>query len=803
MNTDLLKFEVKKLSGQRYFIVFLVICLIINGIIAYLSADKVPEAPYLKQMLQDHAIDARPFIEAQEEMQSIERDYNRMLFAYMKGETAEEPQLKYPCHYSGLEELDDDTLLRRMFKCIDRGEEYKKQLEQFIEQAQINKEELLYSYSGIDTSSFAYKQQDLIERRYTQVLEQAEIFPELGLGWNQLFAYNAVNLWMILAVIAGAISLVLSEAGNASMILRCAKKGRLRTAAAKTAALLCWSLLVLLAFTSTTMLAISLKSGGFSSPANSIAIFEEYTAIPLALSIGEFFALLLGTRFLSLCVVGIVCACLSLCLRTVSLSMAAAIAATASQYMMFLLGKAEGVKYLNLIGAMSLSTMLSTFRCIRVFENAVEFLPLVLIFGAAITIIGAALFLCLFCNIRLGIARRAPLAQIRQTLEKQKTKLAGKLPSRKHSKRRHVYSTGLFAYEWRKVFTSRSILLLLLLTAICKISLAYEQYNTLNSYGLTLYTQYIDVVQGEQTDEKRQFIEDETKRINTVLGEFPLIKQNYRAGKISYDNYRVLLEEYNIADSSQDVAERVLLHSQYIDALAEHRGVEAHYLYDIDWLRLFDAGADILLIALLAFISAGVFSDEYTKLSGEGNRMPVISATKKGRTDLYRQKLSFALLLALIITLLFNALDGFFIARNFKLPSGGSPLLSLEIFGNAEYSGSIDQFIALNWVIQLFAALITAGIVTLLGALIKNKLYTLLASFSLLFAPLIFKKIGLPQFAHFDISNGFDAGQLWILASRQDVLGDRMYILTYLTALAVIFAALLLITYRKTRTNKS
>lgn len=803
MNTDLLKFEVKKLSGQRYLIVFLVACLIINGIIAYLSADKIPEAPYLKQMLREHEIDALPFIEAQEEMQSIESDYNRMLFAYMKGETAEEPQLKFPCHYSGLEELDDKTLLHLMFKCIDRGEEYRSKLEQFIEQAQINKEELLYSYSGIDTSSFAYKQQDLIERRYTQVLEQAEIFPELGLGWDQLFSYNAVNLWMILAVIAGAISLVLSESGNASMILRCAKKGQLYTAAAKIAALLCWSLFILLAFTGTTMLAISFKCGSFSSPANSIAIFEEYTAIPFALSIGEFFALLLGVRFLALCVVGLVCACLALCLRSVSLSMAAAIAATAGQYMMFLLGKTETVKHLNLIGAMSLSTLLSTFRCTRVFENAVDFLSLVLIVGAAITIIIAALFLCLFCHIRLGVTRRSPLAQLWPALAMQKTKLNGKLHSSRRTGRRHVYSTGLFAYEWRKVFTSRGILLLLLLTAICKISLAYEQYNALNSHGLTLYSQYIDVVQGEQTDEKRQYIEDEMSRINTVLNEFTQKKQSYRTGKISFEDYSVLLEEYSVADSSQDIAERVLLHSQYLDSLAESCGVEAHYLYDIDWLRLFEAGADILLIALLAFISAGVFSDEYTKLSGEGNRMPVISATKKGRTDLYRQKLSFALLLALIITLSFNALDAYFIASNFKLPSGDSPLLSLEIFGNTEYSGSIDGFIALGWLVQLFAALITAGIVTLLGALIKNKLYTLLASFSLLFAPLIFKKIGLPQFAHFDISNGFDAGQLWILASRQDVLGERMYILAHLAALAVIFAALMFITYRKFRTNKS
>jgi hypothetical protein len=225
-------------------------------------------------------------------------------------------------------------------------------------------------------------------------------------------------------------------------------------------------------------------------------------------------------------------------------------------------------------------------------------------------------------------------------------------------------------------------------------------------------------------------------------------------------------------------------------------------LYDIDWIRLFEVGSDVILIALLAYLSAGVFSDEYTKLSGEGNRMLMISATKNGRTNLYRHKLSFSLFMSLIITLLFNTIDGWWIVRNFKLPNGESPLLSLERFGGIEYSGSIHQFIVTTWLMQLFVALVVAGIVTLLGALIKNKLYTLLSSFSLLFVPQLFKKIGLVKFAHYDITNGFDAEQLWLLASKQDVLKDYMYILLYFIGLLTILTVLSVITYRKARTNK-
>lgn len=802
-NTSLLKFEFKKLLGHRYLVIFIVSCLIINGVICYLNADRTPETTYVQQMLSEYEEDAEPFLEAWREIKQIESDYDKLYVAYIKGQIPEEPQLIYPCNYSGKEDLNDDVLLRRLFDCVAREDEYRSEVEQYVNQAKINKDELLYSYGGLDKSSFAYQKQALIEHGYTQVLEQTQLFPEAGNGWNQLFAYDAVNIWMLLAVIAGTITLVLSEQGNASMILRCSKKGRFHTAFAKSMALLSWVFIVLFLFTATTMLAILFKSGGYSSLTNSIAIFEEYTAIPIALTVGEFLGLTLAVRFLALCAVGVVCACICIWLRSISLSFATTITAVGIQYVMFLFGQTESIQYLNIVGAMSLSSTLSTFRCASLFGYAIEFLPLLLFCGLAVAIIGSITFQYLFCNIRLSISRRGLLTQVKRTLVTQIELFQSKFTSKSTTRKRHLFSANLFAYEWRKAFTSRGVLLLLFLAVVFKLSAAYVQFDSQNTYSLMLYSRYIDEVQGEQTDEKREYIESELKRIESILDEFPQKKQEFYSGNLSYDQYSMVLEEYNLASSSEEVAERVMFHSEYLDWLADHRNVNAHYLYDIDWIRLFEVGSDVILIALLAYLSAGVFSDEYTKLSGEGNRMLMISATKKGRTNLYRHKLSFSLLISLIITLLFNSVDGLCIVQNFNLPNGESPLLSLERFGDIEYSGSIYQFITTTWVIQLFVALIVAGIVALLGALIKNKLYTLLSSFSLLFIPYLFKKIGLSQFAYFDISNGFDAEQLWLLASKQDVLKDYTYILLYFIVLLSIFAALLLITYRRAHKNKS
>ena len=802
-NTSLLKFEFKKLLGHRYLIIFVVSCLIINGVICYINSDRSPETTYVQQMISEYEDDAQPFLNAWDEIKRIESDYDKLYIAYLKGQVLDEPQLTYPCNYSGRNDLNDEILLRRLFECIAREDEYRSEVEQYIDQAKVNKEELLSSYEKTDKTSYAYQKQALTEYAYTQVSEQTQMYPEAGNGWNQLFAYDAVNIWMLLSIIAGTITLVLSEQGNVSMILRCTKKGRFPTAFAKSMTRIGWAFFVLLGFMATTMLAIFLKSGGYSSLANSLAVFEEYTAVPLALTVGEFFGLLLVVRFLSLCVVGIVCAGVCLLFRNISFSFATMITAIGIQYVMFLFGQSDHFKYLNIVGAMSLSSTLSTFRCVSIFGYAVEFLPLMITCGLAFVIIGAVIFQYLFCVTRLGTSRRGILARIQLILSTQTQQFYKKSQSRRISRKKRIFSTNLFAYEWRKIFTSRGVLFLLLLTVIFKLSVVYVQYSSLNTYSLTLYSHYIDEVQGEQSDEKRQYIETETKRIETVLNEFLEKKQEFYSGNLSYDQYSKVLEEYNLAVSSEDVAGRVMLHSEYLDRLAEYRNINAFYLYDIDWIRLFETGSDVILIALLAYLSAGVFSDEYAKQSGEGNRMLMISATKKGRTDLYRHKLSFSLLMSLIITLLFNAVDGLFIVRNFNLPDGESPLLSLERFGGIDYSGSIYQFIVTTWLIQLFVALVAAGIVTLLGALIKNKLYTLLSAFSLLFVPQLFNKIGLTQFTHCDMSNGFDAEQLWLLASKQDVLNDYMYITLYLICLLTIFSVLSFITYRHTHINKT
>ena len=100
-NTNLLKFEFKKLLGHRYLIIFIVSCLIINGVICYLNADSAPEAAYIQQMLSEYEEDAEPFLEAWSEIKQIESDYDKLYVAYIKGQIPEEPQLIYPCNYSG------------------------------------------------------------------------------------------------------------------------------------------------------------------------------------------------------------------------------------------------------------------------------------------------------------------------------------------------------------------------------------------------------------------------------------------------------------------------------------------------------------------------------------------------------------------------------------------------------------------------------------------------------------------------------------------------------------------------------
>lgn len=203
----------------------------------------------------------------------------------------------------------------------------------------------------------------------------------------------------------------------------------------------------------------------------------------------------------------------------------------------------------------------------------------------------------------------------------------------------------------------------------------------------------------------------------------------YSIRKVNED-YNSFLKEYNYARDRVDIIKTLRAHSEYLDGLAED-GIVGCYLYDIDWLRIANAGTNPFLIIILIFVASGLFADEYRQ---EG-LINIIRTTKKGRKSLFAAKIVFSAIAVLILSLTITALEGFLILKNLELPDASFPLASLEIFGPSALDVSIAGYFVIAFGVRFLLLEAVCIASTSLGALMKNKLYTLAISFILVFAP--------------------------------------------------------------------
>lgn len=756
-------YELKKLFGQRLLLWIALVLLVVNAVIAYCFTEKNENYFYLKAIGEDYRNDPDAIRSYYAELETYAQSYSELYRAYMHGELTEEPQLSYPCKYSGVASVDDYVLLKEFFALTEKNDELIKKLDLEIHRAEINKQELLTSYSGTDENSFAYRRQALIGRMYTNVRNRVELMPEQGYGWDSFFGFDAVNIFMALLVVIGSAYIFMFEKGNASLLLHSSPRGRSATAAAKLAAALIWSAAVVAAFLMTTLGAVALKCGTMSDMSNYIAVFDSMSLSPYAFTIAEYLAVFCASKLLLFSGAAIICIILTLICRSVTFGFLLTSGVLGIDCLLYITATDE-IRHLSLVAYARNFSMISGVRPINVSGYAVDAFPLMTVVIAVFSVACVPACIMLFACLRLGTANSgAALAAVKAKL------LAVNF---NHRVKRGKYPASLLGYEACKVFSNRLTLIILAALSVAAIFTATDTYASKNSYSLTVYREYTDRLSGPQTDEKRKFIEDEYNRINTVVESYGDKRAAYLRGEMGREAYNSFLKEYNYARERVEIVKALRAHSEYLDELAE-RDITGCYLYDTDWLRIANAGTNPFLIIILILIVSGVFADEYKY----GSLINIIRTTKKGRKPLFVTKIIFSAIMALFFSSAISAVDCIMIFKNLNLPDASFPLASLEIFGSSEAGVSIAEYFAIAFAVRLLLLEAVCIALMSLGTLIKNKLYMLAVSFLLVFAPKTISDLGVRSLEYIDITAAFDFTRLYFLGSR---LGGTHYMVIFI-----------------------
>ena len=289
----------------------------------------------------------------------------------------------------------------------------------------------------------------------------------------------------------------------------------------------------------------------------------------------------------------------------------------------------------------------------------------------------------------------------------------------------------MIRYEWKKLLFGRKGLLLILVFLIAELAgtlLFTKPYDNVLENNRSVYEGYLSQVEGPLTPEKREYLEAEMERLNTVHQDLEQLKQDYYSGEITEEAYREAFDLLSAEDAKYTGFSK--LYSQYIFV---RESADRSFLYTGGWeILLTDQEPDYLFLLALIVLLTPIFCEEYSC------RMHEILLTQK-RSAKYQvaTKATVALSLTLALTAVLQLADLIYCATRFGLPNSTFTLQSIRSFGSTAKQMTLWQAFGLQFALKAAGYLYAAVVILFLSVALKKFALTLMASIAILPLPLL------------------------------------------------------------------
>ena len=788
-------YEIQKLFGVKYLWIFMAVFILLNSALAFYTAGKTPAAAEPSALIADF------FAKYEEnpaeldayyvEILAFNEEQNRLFYDAMAAGNYDFTPETLPDVYSADEKFHDRELFAKLYNAITAASEYPDVMQRVIDRAYSNLDE--FEQMGIGKDSFTYKYQLRVIKLYENLRDNVRIDVDYSHGWSEYFDYTIVNLFIFFLIImtSGVIFTEEKQTGILPM-LRTAKNGRLRTAAAKIIASTLVTVFVTLTFTATTFAVFGLRLG-YSSPENALQSLEKFTLSPYMISIGGYFALTIGIKLVAFSVFSLVILALSTIFYNYIMIYLCGLGLFGLNFLltsMSFLDSGNPFKNLNLVALSSATPVFARYRAVNFFGNVAGYLPFTLVTSAII--IAAAV---IFTLIRFDGGREfrpvifdglhSRLLELKAKISKFFRNIS--LPTRKHR-----YSMSLFSAEIYKTLISSRFIIVVLLILGLKCVYSVKNNLPLNSYSDSVYKEYMTRLEGELTDEKREFLRNEREMIDSTLSKQTLMQQKYVNDEITFDEYRAYLSDYNYAYSRSDLLKLIERHADYIEEKSAETGINGWFCYDTGWKKLYSGDADLFLYTSILLLLTGTFASEYLARSSSGGFSQILRATKNGRDRTFFAKLISSGTIAVTLALLFNAVDLIVIFSGCEMPSASAPLISIEIFGSVTSRITIGGYLIVFLALRIAASLIMAMLVCALSELLCRYIPILGSVALLTLLPGLFAYFGLAAADKVSFLNLLAGTPIFIESAKCSLFGSGWSMLALWIAAAgcAVFAML-------------
>ncbi|MGN1410597.1 MAG: hypothetical protein ACI4XJ_10555 [Eubacteriales bacterium] len=787
-------YEIKKLLGVRYLWVFLFVLLMLNSAVAWYTAGKTAAATEPTQMISEFF--AEYFENPDEldahyaEMQAFNEEQNELFRKAMReGNYDFEPETM-PSLYSSDESYPDGALFAKLYGTIEAARGYPEVLEKVTERARANLD--AFSDMGIGEDSFTYRYQLRVIELYEQMRDSVEIGVEYTRGWDEYFAYDTVNIFIfIMLVMLGSLVFAEEKQSGFLPIIRTAKNGRGKTAAAKIIAMLLLSCVFTLMFTLSSFAVYGLRIG-YSSPDNVIQSLNTFTLSPYRLTIGQYFAVTVGVKLLTFTLFSMIILALSVIFYSYVFIYLAGLGVFGLNFLLYTLRYIDAnsvFRNLNLVAVSSVNPLFVRYRAMNFFGGVVGYVPAMIVIFSTFIIISALVTALLYIRGTEGIK----IVWAEDAMAWCLTRTAGlrrmiSFDRCKSSRRTRTYSSSLVLAEAFKTLISSRFIIAVLLILCVKVWYSWETNSPMNSYADAVYKEYMTSLEGEVTEEKLDYLAGERAMIDETLGKQSEMQRAYVNGEIDFDEYRAYLSDYNYAYSRSQLLEVIENHADYLIEKEAETGVKGWFMYDTGWAKMYSEKADLFLYAAILLLLTGTFASEYVSKSSSGSFAQLLRSTKNGRNRTFYAKLISSGMIALILALLTGAADVVVIVLGYDLPSMNAPLLSMEMFSEVEGSITVAQYFAVFFVMRMAASLIMAMLVCALSELLAKYIPVLGTAVVLTLLPALCAYFGLASAEKISFLNLLAGTPLFIQSAEVSLFGNgyAMLVLWLIVAAAAV-----------------
>ena len=719
-------YEFKKLLGVKYLWVFLGIFILLNSAIAWYTADKSTVAGEPTQLISEffaqYSLNPEELDAHYAEILRFNQEQNVLMHeAFQSGNYDYVPETM-PSIYSDDESYPDQRLFAKLYETIEAARNYPEIMQMIIDRAKANLAE--FTAMGLSEDSFTYKYQSRVIELYELTRDNVQIDVGYSRGWNEYFDYDMVNVFQFIMLIMLA-SLIFAQEKQTGFlpIIRAAKHGRLRTAFAKITVTVLLSMAFTLLFTMTTWAVYGVRIG-FSSPTNALQSLSEFTLSPYQINIGQYFAISIGVKLLTFALFSLLILALSAVFYNYILIYLSGLGLFGLNFLLYTLTYINAnspLKNLNLVAVSAANPLFVRYRAVNLFGNVWGYVPFMLTVFTLLLVSSAVMTSVLYVRgineIRIGWIDTM-ISNIMIHMAKIKTRLVHSSVKHKENRKIRAYSLSLLAAESFKTLISSRFIVVVVLLLCVKLWYSAEINQATNSYSDAVYKEYMITLEGELDDEKLAYLAKERSSIDEILAKQTMMQQAYMEEKITFEEYRDYLSDYNYAYSRSELLTVIEDHASYLQKKQAETGITGHFVYDTGWKKLFNADADLFLYTSILLLLTGSFAAEYASKSSSGGFAQILRSTKNGRNKTFTAKLVSSGIIALMLAILFNAVDTAVIVANYDMPNLTAPLISMQMFSDLTSGISIGVYIGVFFVLRIIGALLMAMLVCALSELL-------------------------------------------------------------------------------------